>query len=173
MFPKTSPSPWTGPLRHLPVILSFLLLSTIITLGCAPAYGTKLARAPLDPYDIKYHHVYKYPTSYVPPHPLLTPLKPQAPTPNSLTLPQILHLLLPNHTPPHPPPHPPRSHPLLQIPPPPRLRPFPRSTIHGWLVCAAWDLDFVRDILVLGGCGQGVLYALPRPWWVWELCGGP
>jgi len=58
MTPKQNPQTWTGGVRFIPFVVATILISSIVALGLGAAYGTKLAKAPLDSYKLAHPGAY-------------------------------------------------------------------------------------------------------------------
>ena len=54
MTPKQDTQAWTGGLRIIPFVVATILMFSIVALGLGAGYGTQLAKAPLDSYQLAY-----------------------------------------------------------------------------------------------------------------------
>lgn len=53
---------WAGALHYVVFVLGAALVTAVVTLVLGVVYGTKLAQAPLEPYEVEYRGAHKYST---------------------------------------------------------------------------------------------------------------
>jgi hypothetical protein len=50
---------WNGTLRFVPAVVAAILCMSIVTLSLSAVYGVQLARAPLEPEEVRYHGAHR------------------------------------------------------------------------------------------------------------------